>query len=393
MRLDGDPSATPLRRDCPAATPRLDWTGWLFVLIAAAAIVAVLYSSELASVGRQDARPHPVAPPADVVPDVQPMELAPVTEADARAQNADIPLVTKGFVAARPFLYAGSGDGRARARDCLAAAMLYEAGDDSKGQLAVGQVVINRARHPAFPKSICGVVFQGSERATGCQFTFTCDGALNRRYSDAAWARAQANADSMLSGTTYPKVGLATHYHTDWVRPYWSDSLEKIAIVDTHLFFRWPGYWGTPGAFRGAVSGNDAGIAKMAAISPAHALAVGAPSADLAGVDANAAVGEAKVVVGAGDAAGRDTIYVALDRRAAPASFVTTALRLCGDKPYCKFMGWTNPVLKPDSDTMSDLQRAAMTFSYLRDDKAGFEKALWNCSEYKRDDVRQCMKR
>src|SRR3546814_2939104 len=256
MRLDGDPSATPLRRDCPAATPRLDWTGWLFVLIAAAAIVAVLYASGLASVGRQDARPHTVAPPADVVPDVQPMELAPVTEADARAQNADIPLVTKGFVAARPFLYAGSGDGRARARDCLAAAMLYEAGDDSKGQLAVGQVVINRARHPAFPKSICGVVFQGSERATGCPFTFNCDGALGRRYSDAAWQRARDNADLMLSGGTDPRVGLATHYHTDWVRPYWSDSLEKIAIVDTHPFFRWPGYWGTPGARKSVVEGR-----------------------------------------------------------------------------------------------------------------------------------------
>ncbi|WP_293845931.1 hypothetical protein [Sphingopyxis sp.] len=111
------------------------------------------------------------------------------------------------------------------------------------------------------------------------------------------------------------------------------------------------------------------------------------------GVDANAAVGDARVVVGAGEATGRDTIYTQLDRRAAPESFVTTALRLCGEKPYCKFMGWTNPMLKPDSDAMSDTQRAAMTFSYLRDDKSGFEKALWNCSEYKRDDVRQCMKR
>jgi len=384
MRLEGE-QAMPLRRD---------WTGWLFVLITVAAIVAVLYASSHAGGGKHGVRPHPVAPPADVIPEVAPMELAPVTEADAKAQNGEIPLVTKGFVAARPFIYAGSGDGRARARDCLAAAMLYEAGDDSKGQQAVGQVVINRARHPAFPKSICGVVFQGSDRTTGCQFTFTCDGALNRRYSDAAWARAQANAEMMLSGTTYPKVGLATHYHTDWVRPYWSDSLEKIAIVDTHLFFRWPGFWGTPGAFRGAVSGNDGGIAKMAALSPAHALAVGTlPPTQLAGVDANAALGEAKTITGAGESAGRDTIYVALDRRAAPESFVTTALRLCGDKPYCKFMGWTNPMLKPDSDAMNDMQRSAMTFSYLRDDKAGFEKALWNCSEYKRDDTRQCMKR
>src|SRR3546814_11692641 len=80
----------------------------------------------------------------------------------------------------------------------MAAAMLYESGDDSKGQLAVGQVVINRVRHPAFPKSICEVVFQGSDRATGCQFTFTCDGALARRYSDAAWKRAQDNASMKI---------------------------------------------------------------------------------------------------------------------------------------------------------------------------------------------------
>lgn len=386
MHSNDDQSALPIGRD---------WTGWLFVLLALVAIGAVLHLSRTGSGGVFAARPHPVAPPADVVPDVLPMELAPVTEEDARAANARIALVTKGFVAARPFFYAGKGDARLRARDCLAAAMIYEAGDDSRGQLSVGQVVINRARHPAFPKSICGVVFQGSERRTGCQFTFTCDGALARRYSEAAWLRAQVNADMMLSGLTDPSVGLATHYHTDWVRPYWSDSLEKIAIVDTHLFFRWPGYWGTPGAFRGAVSGDDGPVAKLAALSPLHALALGLalPTEIAEGVDANAAVGEARVIAGAGEAAGRDTIYIQLDRKAAPESFVTTALRLCGDKPYCKFMGWTNPVLKPDSDAMSETQRAAMTFSYLRDDKAGFEKALWNCSEYKRDDVRQCMKR
>ena len=75
-----------------------------------------------------------------------------------------------------------------------------------------------------------------------------------------------ARASGIPAGGTYPPVGLATHYHTDWVRPYWSDSLEKIAIVDTHLFFRWPGYWGTPGAFRGNVAGVEAPVAKMAAL-------------------------------------------------------------------------------------------------------------------------------
>jgi len=113
---------------------RRDWTGWLFVLMMVVAIVTVLYASSHPGAGKHGARPHPVAPPADVVPEVAPVELAPVTVADAKAQNAEIPLITKGFVAARPFIYAGSGDGRARARDCLAAAMLYEAGDDAKGQ-------------------------------------------------------------------------------------------------------------------------------------------------------------------------------------------------------------------------------------------------------------------
>ncbi|KTE33253.1 MULTISPECIES: cell wall hydrolase [unclassified Sphingopyxis] len=385
MASEAPKSTTPLWRDRSA---------WLFALLAIAAIVGVLYASSVSGPARYSVRLPPVAPPASSVPEVLPMELAPVTEDDARAANAKIPLITKGVVAARPFVYSGDADNRGRARDCLAAAMLYEAGDDNLGQRAVGQVVINRARHPAFPKSICGVVFQGSERVTGCQFTFTCDGALARRYSDAAWTRAQVNAEIVLAGGVDPRVGLATHYHTDWVRPYWSDSLEKIAIVDTHLFFRWPGYWGTPGAFRGAISGVEAPVAKMAALSPLHM--AGLP-AELAVGAVDAAVGEPRITGGAVPgqvvSGGRETITIALDRKATPESFVTLALRLCGTREYCKFMGWTNPTLKPETEAMSDTQRAAMTFSYLRDDKAGFEKALWNCSEYKRDDVRQCMKR
>lgn len=372
-----------------------DRSAWAFALLAIAAIVAVLFASSMGTnAGRTSVRLSPPAPPASTIPKVLPMELAPIAQDDARAANAKIALITKGFVAARPFVYPGDAANRGRARDCLAAAMLYEAGDDGQGQRAVAQVIINRVRHPAFPKSVCGVVFQGSERTTGCQFTFTCDGALNRRYSDAAWTRAQVNAEIVLAGGVDPRVGLATHYHTDWVRPYWSDSLEKIAIVDTHLFFRWPGYWGTTPAFRGAVSGVDAPIAKMAALSPLHAMGI---SPELALTEVDPAIGEARVtgaaVPGQVVSGGRETITISLDRKASPESFVTLALRLCGTREYCKFMGWTNPVLKPESEAMSDTQRAGMTFSYLRDDKAGFEKALWNCSEYKRDDVRQCMKR
>lgn len=371
-----------------------DWTAWLFLLLATFAISAVLYASGPDDAGTPiGSRGKPVAPPPDVIPEVLPMELAPLAEDDARAENMKIPFVTHGFVAARSFIYSGDIENRARARDCLAAAMLYEAGNDYLGQRAVGQVVINRVRHPAFPKSICGVVFQGSERKTGCQFTFTCDGALQRRYSEAAWIGAQVNAEMILGGSVDPRVGLATHYHTDWVRPYWSDSLEKIAAVDTHLFFRWPGYWGTPGAFRGAVSGIEAPVAKLAGLSPMHLAGI---PAELVEIDP--AAGEPRItnnngVPGEIASGGRETITILLDRKATPESFVTLALRLCGAREFCKFLGWSNPMLKPESEAMNDMQRAGMTFSYLRDDKAGFEKALWNCSEYKRDDERQCMKR
>src|SRR3546814_109789 len=127
------------------------------------------------------------------------------------------------YPAARPFIFSGSPVDLARATDCLAAAQLYEAGDDAVGERAVAQVVLNRVRHPAFPKTVCGVVFQGQERATGCQFTFTCDGALARAPTQAAWERARDIARSALAGKVYRPVGYATHYHTDWVGPYWRD--------------------------------------------------------------------------------------------------------------------------------------------------------------------------
>ena len=122
--------------DQTALPSRRDWTGWLFVLIVVAVVVAVIYASHSTGTRKHVTHRQPVAPPADIVPEVQPMVLAPVTEDDARTQNAAVALVTKGFVAARPFVYAGGGDAKARARDCLAAAMLYEAGDDAKGQQA-----------------------------------------------------------------------------------------------------------------------------------------------------------------------------------------------------------------------------------------------------------------
>ena len=99
---------------------------------------------------------------------------------EARARNASVPLAAGGVGTARPFAFTGNGVDRERATGCLALAALAEAGQGDSDQRAVMQVVLNRVRHPAFANTVCGVVFEGSERAPGCQFSFTCDGSLAR---------------------------------------------------------------------------------------------------------------------------------------------------------------------------------------------------------------------
>lgn len=179
---------------------------------------------------------------------------------DAFLFNASVPVSKDPITPSRPFFLPetlGAADA-ARALDCLTAAVYYEAASESGlGQQAVAQVVLNRLRHPAFPKSVCGVVFSGSTRSTGCQFTFTCDGSLARRPSAAAWERARRVARAALSGHVTAQVGQATHYHTLWVAPYWSPSLVKVANIGAHTFYRWKGATGSPGAFTQAYGGSE----------------------------------------------------------------------------------------------------------------------------------------
>ena len=125
--------------------------------------------------------------------------------------------------------------------ECLTQAVYHEARNQSdEGQRAVAQVVLNRVRHPSYPNSVCGVVYQGSERVTGCQFTFTCDGSLYRAIEPYAWQRAQGIARAALSGNVYRPVGLALNYHTTAIRPYWAPSLVRQAVVGDHVFYRRP---------------------------------------------------------------------------------------------------------------------------------------------------------
>ncbi len=154
-----------------------------------------------------------------------------------------------GPVAALPFRL-GSALDASRDLDCLTQAAYYEArGEGRDGMRAVTQVVLNRVRHPAFPKSVCGVVFQGAARRTGCQFSFTCDGSMRGRVNRAAWNRAREVASAALSGAVYSAVGNATHFHTTGVSPAWRNSLVRVAQVGDHLFYRFGGRSGSREAF------------------------------------------------------------------------------------------------------------------------------------------------
>ncbi|MET0249390.1 MAG: cell wall hydrolase [Sphingobium sp.] len=349
------------------------------------------------------------ARPADPPPPVAPVELLALDQQQAREVNSALPFSTLPNPAARPFAFAGSATDLARATDCLAAAQLYEAGDDAVGQKAVAQVVLNRVRHPAFPKTVCGVVFQGQERATGCQFTFTCDGALARTPGSAAWSRARTIAQAALAGAVYAPVGYATHYHTDWVVPYWSSSLDKITAVGTHLFFRWKGWWGTPPAFRGPRATGEPIISRIARFAAAHqdapSLASDSGLPVLPGKDdalARFADLPARTIdtasVGKRFGSGRlvaiepggKSFLVELAARTSPDSWTDIAQAMCAGRPVCRVMAWpagTTPVAFP----LNQLHLDRMAFAYIQNAAIGLRRALWNCQATPRAARNECM--
>ncbi len=146
-----------------------------------------------------------------------------------------------------------------RASICLTTAIYYEAASESDdGQRGVAQVILNRARHPAYPKTVCGVVFQGTDRGDKlCQFSFACDGSMLRVPSAAGWARARRIAGEALAGRAFAPVGMATHYHTHAVNPVWNRSLAKAAIIGNHVFWRWGGNAGSPASFSQRYAGGE----------------------------------------------------------------------------------------------------------------------------------------
>jgi hypothetical protein len=275
----------------PSASFRVRPAGIVTLVVASAAAItasaAMMRSLPAGAIDapmvRQGAAPvsidasAPLSTPVDLPP--------PASGATGTIALPDIPVPADAMLAgdgsvrpAQPFVLRGGAIDRARALQCLTTAIYYEAANEpDDGQAAVAQVVLNRVRHPAFPPSVCGVVFQGSEKPV-CQFSFACDGALARAPSRTAWERSRRAAAKALAGAVFAPVGLATHYHTYAVTPAWNRTLVMTGVFGAHFFHRWKGWWGTSSAFRQSYSG----VEPLPAPHPRDAAPTVLPSAQIA---------------------------------------------------------------------------------------------------------------
>src|SRR3954452_25231372 len=242
----------PVRPVGVAGSSRFKWVfPGLLALFALALVTAALF----ANVNRQQSwssygQPGRNGSPSNSVTVALPNLVRPLTPEEAVQQNLERPFDMVPDTPAQQFQLRADDNSRARAVECLTQAVYYEAASEGpEGQRAVAQVVLNRMHHPGFPSTVCGVVYQGSELPTGCQFTFTCDGSLARTPLPAIWAQAKRIASEALNGRVDPAVGHATHYHADYVVPYWADSLLKQVQIGHHIFYRLRGTLGSSAAF------------------------------------------------------------------------------------------------------------------------------------------------
>lgn len=344
--------------------------------------------------------------PVGNVPKVEPARYLEVSPETARSINNAHPFVTAGNVPATPFVFTGSPADRSRAAACLTAAVYYEAGNDPVGMQAVAQVVLNRVRHPAFPKTVCGAVFQGAERTTGCQFTFTCDGALNRPITSQVWKLARQVADGALNGFVFRYVGLATHYHTDWVVPYWSPTMDKVAQVHTHLFFRWRGAWGTAAAFRGSWKGPEVVDRRIAALVDKEtdpqidnaSLALGGPG-DTANNASGATFASSSsplppIDLGPNRLRLSDTnqnlFGLELAQGAFPGSYAVLANKICSGRAPCRVAGWLDAASVPANIDRNGAWTQGASFVFEKT-AAGDQRVRWNCKQIPRSNSEQCL--
>nr|WP_314445847.1 cell wall hydrolase [uncultured Sphingomonas sp.] len=237
------------------------------LLMAVAVTGALLYQQRNSAAGGGEGDPAVAAPEATAIPELPPPDLLrPLSPEEAQKLNAERPVEAVAATPAAPFKLRADEISRLRAVDCLTQAIYYEAASEGvDGGRAVAQVVLNRVRHTGYPSSVCGVVYQGSERVTGCQFTFTCDGSLARTPVPYLWSRSRLIASEALAGRIFAPVGYSTHYHADYVVPYWAASLDKVAVVGRHIFYNFRGAAGSKSAFRQGYAGAEPAVQLSAA--------------------------------------------------------------------------------------------------------------------------------
>lgn len=350
---------------------------------------------EIAKLNRVDLPPLPtIGVPGAVDPEKELLPIAPTT---AQEINAARPFSAADNLSAAPFRHALSYADEERAVACLAAAAVYEAGGNSSDQSAVMQVVLNRARHPAFPSSVCGVVFQGSERKTGCQFSFTCDGSMARwKPSQAGWRSAASLARAMLAGHVDKRVGLSTHYHTDWVVPYWSSSLDKVTSVRTHLFFRWQGYWGTPAAFKRKTAPSEPAVRSLSAWSAVHSDAAEATPLLPDGTAAREQELSADTAISTPQTALTEISDPALRRLTltpgtSAGRWAVKAVTLCSDAPVCRVVGWSDASREPAVLSRASLNQAPPDLVFVKVARNRQQQAYWDCGIWPQVSGSQCL--
>lgn len=265
-------SLPPLPHSLAQALPRR----WAWAAFALALVVALRLMPLPGSLDamKTASAPAPIATsPADTFPGsayflaedaFAPLD-ATATDSDAPGvttlspANAHILQIERGPIALSMPMRAATPFDQGRALQCLTNALYYEAGNEpEEGQRAIAQVILNRIASGRWPASVCGTIYQGTERADRlCQFTFSCDGSMARIPDAAKWSRARAVAVRALSGETFAPAGLATFYHTLAVHPPWSASVRPVAVIGAHIFYRLPGEAGAPAGYRMRYAGRE----------------------------------------------------------------------------------------------------------------------------------------
>jgi hypothetical protein len=244
------------------------------IVVVGLVLVALITAALLANINRTPKslplHPRPTVREEPRVSDVSvPNLVKPLTTDEAIHQNQERPFDALPDTPAQPFVLHTDDESRERAITCLTQAAYYEAGTEGgDGERAVVQVVLNRLHRPGFPSTLCGVVYQGSELPTGCQFTFTCNGSLDREPTQVGWKQARQIAVAALDGKVFPGVGHATHYHAEYVLPYWAESLAKQVQIGAHIFYRLKGALGSSAAFSQRYGGSEPAIPTRGQFNP-----------------------------------------------------------------------------------------------------------------------------